>query len=303
MHCARTLTAALLVAAIHTAAAAEEGELDPLDQLQGIRDTFRRGSYEAVVRAAEQLLESEPSMLVRAEALQYLGASLGLLDRTSEADDAFETLVNLQPEWAINRSEFPTEVISLFDSVRDRVEDQLSRIDEQRRRAQAEQQREAQRQLAERHQRLLDLARPRYLLREDARQDLLIVAFLPFGAGQFQNDQASKGYAFLGVQLGLTAASMTLWLLGTFAPSDEEGFNYYQVASFAVYGTLAVSVLWGMIDAVVNLVRRRRSRPAWREVDEREVPSEYRIDLDQALNDLENRGDGEESTRDAQQER
>lgn len=90
---ALTLIAALLVAVIHSTAAAEQGELDPLDQLQDIRDTFRRGNYEAVVGAAERLLESEPSMLVRAEALQYLGASLGLLDRTAEANDAFEILV------------------------------------------------------------------------------------------------------------------------------------------------------------------------------------------------------------------
>lgn len=302
MHCERTLIATLLVAAIHTTAAAEQGELDPLDQLQGIRDSFRRGNYEAVVRASEQLLEGEPSILVRAEALQYLGASLGLLDRTSEANDAFETLVNLQPEWAINRSEFPTDVISLFDSVRDRVEDNLSRIDEQRRRAQAAQQRERERQLAERHQRLIDLARPRYLLQDDAYQGHLIAAFLPFGAGQFQNGQTNKGYAFLGVELGLTAASMTLWLLGTLW-SDEDGFNAYQVASYAVYGTLAISVLWGIIDGVVNFVRRRRSRPTWREVEEREVPPEYRVDLDRALDELENQSRDEEPSRDAQQER
>lgn len=96
---------------------------------------------------------------------------------------------------------------------------------------------------------------------------------------------------------------MTLWLLGTLNPTDADGFNGYQIASYAVYGTLAVSVLWGIIDGVVNFVRRRRSRPVWREVEEREVPPEYRIDLERALDGFENPSSEEESTPDAQRER
>lgn len=288
MHIARTLIPALVMALIPTTASAEEGVLDPLDQLQEIRDTFRRGSYESVVGSTEVLLESGPSMLVRAEALQYRGASLELLGRTEEAEDAFETLVNLQPEWAINRSEFPTEVIGLFDSVRDRVEDQLNRIDEQRRRAQAVQQRERERQLAERHQRLLELSRPRYMVR--ANESHLVVALLPFGAGQFQNGQREKGFAFFGSQIGFTAISMTLWLLGSipnldFEAGTRQGLTY---ASYGVYGALVVSVLWGIVDGVVNFLRLRRRQSTWTEVPESDVPEESRVNFEETLTELEN---------------
>jgi hypothetical protein len=285
MHHARTLMVVLTVMSLHTRAAAEQGDVDPYSQLQQVREQFRHGGYEGVAYAAEQLLGTDPSMLVRAEALQYLGASLELLGRSVEAEEQFEVLATLQPQWAMNRSEFPAEVIALFDSVRDRVHDQLSRVEEQQRRAQQERQRERERQLLEEQRRLSALARRRYLAVE-TRPRHLALALLPFGAGQFQNDQRGKGYAFLGTELGLTVGSMTLWLLAATLPPPEESddpvrdgrlLTGYQYASYAVYGALAVAVIWGIIDGLVHFYRARRRPDRWREVPDDEVPAELRL--------------------------
>jgi hypothetical protein len=284
MHHARTLLAVLTVMALASRASAEQEEADPYAQLQQVREQFRHGGYEGVAGAAEQILATDPSMLVRAEALQYLGASLELLGRTAEAEEQFEILATLQPQWAMNRSEFPAEVIALFESVRDRVLDQLDRVQDQQRRAQEERQRERERELLRQQQRIEALARPRYLAVE-VRPRHLILAMLPFGAGQFQNDQRGKGYAFLGTQLGLTVTSMTLWLVGNSLPQDyperADVFEGLRFSSYAVVGALAVSMAWGIIDGLVHFLRARRHPDRWREVAEEDVPEDLRLTADE----------------------
>lgn len=286
MHHARTLLAVLTVMAMASRAWAEQDEPDPYSQLQQVREQFRHGGYEGVATAAEQLLGTDPSMLVRAEALQYLGASLELLGRSPEAEEQFEILATLQPQWAMNRSEFPAEVIALFESVRDRVLDQLDRVEDQQRRAQEERQRQRERELLLQQQRLEALSRPRYLAVE-VRPRHLILALLPFGAGQFQNGQRGKGYAFLGTQLGLTVTSMTLWLVGSYGldqvndpPQYEQHFRGLMYSSWAVVGTLAASVVWGIIDGLVHYLRARRQPERWRQVAEEDVPEDQRLTTD-----------------------
>jgi len=271
---------------------AEESESDPFLLLQQIRELFLEGSYEALEQRAESLLESGPSMLVRAECLQYLGASLELIGRSEEAEERFEVLLTLQPEFQMNQADFPTEVISLFESVRLRVQDRINQIEERRRRQQDSERRRRERALLEQQQRLLELARPRYFER-DARGLQLALALLPFGAGQFQNGHIGRGYAFLGTQLGLTAASMVLWMLGTLVPDDfedaERGRNLYrgyQISSYSVYGLLVGSVIWGIVDALVNYRRLNRTRGTWRQVDESEIPEDLRVNIDPELLDL-----------------
>lgn len=280
---ARTLLAVLTVMSLATRARAEQDEADPYAQLQQVREQFRHGGYEGVATAAEQLLATDPSMLVRAEALQYLGASLELLGRSAEAEEQFEILATLQPQWAMNRGEFPAEVIALFESVRYRVLDQLDRVEEQQRRAQEERQRERERELLAHQQRLEAMARPRYLAVE-TRPRHLILALLPFGAGQFQNDQRAKGFAFLGTQLGLTVTSMTLWLVGNTLPEDyrdrRDVFENLQYSTWAIAGALAVSMAWGIIDGLVNFLRARRQPERWREVAEEDVPEDQRLTTD-----------------------
>lgn len=272
---------------------AEESESDPFGLLQQIRELFLEGNYEAVERTAERLLETGPSMLVRTECLQYLGASLELMGRSEEAEERFEVLLTLQPEFHMNQADFPTEVISLFESVRLRVQDRIDQIDERRRRQQDRERRRRERAMIEQQQRLLELARPRYFER-DAEGHHLVVAFLPFGAGQFQNGHTRRGYAFLGTELGLMAGSMVLWLLGTLVPDDFEDsergrdlYQGYQISSYAVYGLLVTSVVWGIVDAIVNYRRLSRTRSSWREVEESEIPEDERIDVDPELRELE----------------
>lgn len=263
------------------AAHAQEREPDDFELLQEIRRQFREGNYSAVEGLSARIFESEPSMLVRAETHQFLGASLELLGRSSDAEEQFEELLTLQPQFIMDQAEFPTEVITLFETVRLRVQDRLRQIEERRRRAQEAERRERERRARDEAERLRQLSRPRYLVNE-VRERHLIVAFLPFGAGQFQNGQRGKGYAFLGSELALTAASMLFWLLGSTMQDnladDEQGrdlWDGYQITSYCIYGALAAVVIAGIIDALVDHFRSPRSR--WREIEVDDVPEEHRI--------------------------
>jgi len=49
--------------------------------------------------------------------------------------------------------------------------------------------------------------------------------------------------------------------------------NGYHIASYVVYGCLAASVLWGIVDGLVFF---RPVRERWREMDEGQIPAELR---------------------------
>jgi hypothetical protein len=283
MRRAPTAAAFVLALIVPLGARGEASPGGPLATLQQIRTTFLAGEYGEVVDLAGQLLETDPSMLVRTEALQYFGASLELLGRTEEAEEQFEVLLTLQPLFHMNQADFPTEVVSLFESVRLRVQDRLDQIEGQRRRARDAERRERERRLLEQQQRLVEAARPRYLVRE-TRERHLVVAFLPFGAGQFQNGDRGRGWAFLGAQAGLTVASMLVWLLGTVAtPTADDDFLGFQIASYSTYATLGVAVVWGIIDALAGYRRVGRRNDEWREVRARDVPASQRLEVSPEL--------------------
>jgi tetratricopeptide (TPR) repeat protein len=257
----------------------EAEEVDPFARLQSIRAQFRQGNYERVERTAQALLNQEPSSLIRAECLQYLGAALALMGRSDDAEERFELLLTLQPNFHVDPAEFPTDVIRLFETVRFRVANRLDQIEQRRQQAQEAERLARERRLWEQQAAAIDESVSRYFVLERQRNHWA-VALLPFGAGQFQNQQPRKGYAFLATQLAFTAASMGLWLAATLAPETPEDLkqarrvmNGYQIASYVVYGCLAASVLWGIID---GLVYYRPVRERWREMDERQIPGELR---------------------------
>jgi tetratricopeptide (TPR) repeat protein len=271
----------IVIATLPGLGGAQEREPDEFEQLQEIRRQFREGSYDAVERLATTILGSDPSILIRAETHQYLGASLELLGRSVEAEEQFEELLTLQPQFIMDQAEFPTEVITLFETVRLRVQDRISQIEERRRRAQEAERIERERRLRDEQERIQEISRPRYLVHE-VRERHFVVTLMPFGAGQFQNGQRNKGYAFLGTELVLTAGSMIVWLLGSTLPdnADDPGRageiqDGYEIASACIYGTLGALVLAGIIDAIVNYFRAPRDR--WQEMDEDDVPPDHRL--------------------------
>jgi len=255
---------------------AQEAERDEFAMLAELRGAFESGDYENCMGLAEQILGSRPSALVRVEAHQFFGASAELLGRTEQAEEQFEELLTLQPTFRLEQAEFPTEVLNLFETVRLRIQDRLRQIELQRERRREQERLEQEQLRRDEQERLARLVRPRFLVRTERRRHLAL-AFLPLGAGQFQNDQVAKGFVFLGSQVLLGGATMVLWLLRATMPSDPAGGlsqarelqRGYEIAGYAGYAALGVSVIWGIIDGLANF--RRTTRGPWVELDQDQV--------------------------------
>jgi hypothetical protein len=87
--------------------------------------------------------------------------------------------------------------------------------------------------------------------------------YMPFGTGQFYNEQSDKGWAFLATEtLGLVAAT-TMFILfqseknsdGTF--SNTGLANAYKTTYWSSLGVAGGASIWGIVDALIVNKKRR----------------------------------------------
>jgi hypothetical protein len=152
---------------------------------------------------------TDPELVARAR--EYAAASLIVLKRYAEADQLIEALLRERPGYSPNPAIFPQEVVDRFTLVRGRIRQELDAAarkraeEEQAKRLAAQKEEEAQkRRIAE----LERLASTERVVVPSSRW----VAFVPFGAGQFQNGDAALGWVFAvseavagGTSIGLAA--------------------------------------------------------------------------------------------------
>ncbi len=150
---------------------------------------------------------TDPELVARAR--EYAAASLIVLKRYAEADQLIEALLRDRPAYSPNPAVFPQEVIDRFTTVRGRLRQELDAVarkraeEEQARRQQAQKEEEAQRR------RIAELERLASLERVVARSSRW-VAFVPFGAGQFQNGDPALGWVFAVSEAAAGVASIGL---------------------------------------------------------------------------------------------
>src|SRR5262249_23916871 len=192
---ARTL--ALLVALLGSA---------PSEQFDRARIAYEKNDYGRVIALVRPLLypaiQLSSSEQV-AEAHRLLGIAFFKTRDETSAEREFSILLNNNPDFRLDRLVDGVEVAQFVDRIRDHMEDELKRAKEieEKRREEDRKRREHDEELRRKH--------PIYV-------DRLMVAhsyyvnFLPFGAGQFENGQRGKGYAFLISEGTLAAASLTL---------------------------------------------------------------------------------------------
>ena len=277
--------ACLLVLAAGRAAA------DDLADFQHARNAYNTGDYELAVERFRDLLgrDPPPSRAIREECLQFLGASLLFQGNSDQAAAMFDQLLVLEPDWELDPAVFPTPILDVFARVKEQMRERLAAL-------QAVEQQlaelERQRLLEEDRQRRQALAaalEPRYLARvSDDRH--LVLAFVPFGVGQFQNGQETKGWTFLGLEAALFAANAWTflswdwytreWNEARAAGADlraEQAAGFaegYKIASWAVLGSLLAVMVAGVIDA---LVLYEDPGTQWRLLSADEVPEERRL--------------------------
>ncbi len=165
----------------------------PEADVKRARDRYEFGAYADAAGAARDVLARNPSLPdpVAIEAWRILGLAEYQLGDRPAARQAFIHLLSIDPDQVLDPFLVPPPIVEFFDKVRADAEPELAPL------------RERKRQLQE-QERLAEEARRRLLLEEQARsgppskvvvveEHVYLLNFLPFGVGQFQNGDTTKG--------------------------------------------------------------------------------------------------------------
>lgn len=268
--------ALLLLAQVNPArpVARPPAAVNPSQEFGRGRTAFNRGEYARAIELLRPLLYPETRLESEGEiasAHRMLGVAHLYERQNAEAADEFRKLLQLRPDYRMDRLLDPPMVVDFFNNVLKEQEVELADLERKRRQAQEDERRR------------LDALRagPTFVVRNYDRNSL-VVSFVPFGAGQFQNGDRTKGWFFLGSEAALAAVSVgalatNFALYGARPPlrcemSAEaaagvcpEGFKEsperarsellkkVQVLSGALFFATAI---WGVTDAVLNFQPR-----------------------------------------------
>lgn len=218
-----------LLSAVLTVALAAPGTL------RAALDHYDFGEYGTACQQLEGLRAAGLPADDDRVALRYLGACHHFLGAEAKSRAAFEALLAAEPAAELDPVQFPPELVSFFREVR------------------------ARRPASAAGASPSAVDAPSTAAPRRSRG----VAFLPFGAGQFQNGQPGKGAIFAsleGVALGVGVVGLALFeaekdsggLLagGTF--EDEEKAQQLQMVYVAGFATFAALWAIGVGDALAN---------------------------------------------------
>jgi tetratricopeptide (TPR) repeat protein len=263
-------------------------ELDAGAALDRARIYYESAKYSACVDAFSRALERSEGLRPneRASARTYLAACLIAQNRLEDARQQFRQAIledrQLEPPDPVV---FPQAVIDVFVQVRSSLMDALRRQQEEefvRSTEEAEAQRKRAERERERVAELERLAATVTLIKKNERW----MACVPFGLGQFQNDDQTLGWVFLSTELALAATAITATSIelglhaqaeGGRAPLDAEDLSNkvraaHQVGTAAWLALIGVAAA-GIIEANVSF---RAELPAGQR--RRQLPDSLRSD-------------------------
>lgn len=243
---------------------------DDLTDFEAARTRYERHDYPRAVDAFRALVGSDPPRIANAllvlESRKYYAASLLFVGAEAESRTQFRLMLQQEPDYTLDPLAFPTEVVELFDRVKEQVRRELDKAREAERSKQREAEREA---LAEEQQRKDNLLRLRSMaeVQQLRSENSRWIATVPFGVGQFQNGHRGLGVA-LAMAEGLTAATSIVTFVGHQRVADdrpssaelastkqaERQWRTANLVSFVAFAGLAIA---GIVDAHVRFVPER----------------------------------------------
>jgi hypothetical protein len=201
-----------LIALLTLAAIAQTGA--PSAEYERGRAAYDRAEYARTIEILRPLLYPEIRLETEGQVVsahRMLGVAHLFEKQNDLAAQEFRKLLQLRPDYQFDVRLDPPQVVDFFNGVVRDYEAELARID--RRRKDAEREEKRQRDALARARNGPTIVEKRYL------RNSFSINFIPFGAGQFQNGQRRKGWAFLASESALAGVSV-----GAF------------VTNFALYG-------------------------------------------------------------------
>jgi hypothetical protein len=255
------LVCALLVASL-TWSLASRVRANDFEDFEAARGAYEAGDYVRAATLFDALAGGDtPTLTNRSlllESKKYLGASYLFLKKLPAAEQEFERLLRLDPQYLLDPLGFPEEVQRLFARVKTRLEaEQKVAADERRR----EEERVHARQSAHESEQRVRWARLSALAQTEVVREVRSrwLALVPFGIGQFQNGHLSLGAIFAVSEASLLLVGGVSWVVhqnlrGVMPEaSKRDEFKLTEVASrytneisMALLGVLVVT---GVIDA------------------------------------------------------
>jgi hypothetical protein len=234
----------------------------PSEEFERGRTAFLRGEYQRAIKTLQPLLYPEMRLESEDEVIQahrLLGVAYLFESQPDQARGEFRRLLELAPDFRFDRLLDPPRVVDFFNDVLREQQSELGDIEARLKKREAE--------LAKRNGQVLE--------RRIERRSFSL-NFIPFGVGQFQNQQRRKAWMFLGAEAALGATSVAAFVtnfmtygvrpirpcLDPVSPQpclseriDHSGENIsrnltrVQMASGALF--LAVAI-WGVYDGIHN---------------------------------------------------
>lgn len=276
-------TALLLSVSLVMAAFALPAAADELSDFEAARRSYERQSYAKAARGLESLVGGvvprARNPVVRLEARKYLGATYLFLGKKDAAREQFRLLLEEDPDYDIDPVAFPEAVVQTFSEVKAKVTAERARRDAledaRRQRERSDELEELIRQ-QQRIEGLEELASTETVEKVNSRW----IAALPFGIGQFQNENRPLGIMFAVTESAFLAASIATFIGHNSlrdedpAPSEIERARRVEralrIGNWVSVGAFASFAIAGIIEAEV------RFRPVIRMTRPRELPDDLR---------------------------
>jgi hypothetical protein len=197
----------------------------PSEELRRGRNAFDRGEYARSIEILRPLLYPEIRLESDGQIVQahrMLGVAELFQGDNDAASQEFRKLLQLRPDYRFDPLLDPPQVVDFFNGVQRALERELAALE-------AKQQEAARASQRDREQCERLRAGPTVVERRFNRHSFA-VNFVPFGAGQFQNSQRSKGWVFFGVEAGLATVSLAAFstnlMLYGFRPKRGCHYDY-----------------------------------------------------------------------------
>jgi tetratricopeptide (TPR) repeat protein len=264
---------------------AADARADARTDLEKARASYLARNYAEAEERLRALLDPQTGVKERtllSPARMYLGAVHYAQGRKDAAKEIFEKLVLEDPTFEPDPLSFPGDVVNLYIDTRAQLAESIKNAAAIAAKLEAE--RKA-REAYEREQKEKWLERVKALAQEDKTtvKNRRLVAFMPFGAGQFQNRQPVLGFVFLGVEASLVVTSGILFGMQRYAQTraeeerdsldlDQKKDQYMAraddlfIANIAVTGAFVLVAGAGILQANIAYV------PEYVEVKKRELP-------------------------------
>jgi len=256
---------------------------DELSDFESARRNYDKQNYAKAARGLESLVGGvvprATNPVVRLESRKYLGATYLFLGKKEAAREQFRALLEEDPEYDIDPVAFPEAVVQTFQEVQQEVAAERAREDAleavRRQREQSDEVEELIRQ-QERIRALEELAAVETVEKVNSRW----IAALPFGIGQFQNQDRPLGIMFAVTESAFLVASIATFIGHNSlrdenpAPSEIDRARRVEralrIGNWVSVGAFLSFAVAGVIEAEV------RFKPVIRTTRKRELPEDTR---------------------------